>query len=266
MTFAEARMSPSPEQRAEYDRLRGEESRGGKDGRADQQKTDVRVAAQTTDGQVIETKHTKTGEPLFVVKAAERVERDIYNHWNATAKRLGGWYSSYRAGGAVPGFQFKTRENADAFLAFIGGNAEQAKGAIAERRDAFADDDKSHLPSSALNEMADRMEEQANESLLRERKANTERRARFAASAESSANAEKAMATTMRRIASAIESGTARFLDRVRQKAQIEYLSSVLRAAKFRICEKYGPEDMRSTATSRQPQRQRITPSSRNIR
>ena len=63
-------------------------------------------------------------------EGAERVERDIYNHWNATAKQLSGWYSSYRAGGAVPGFQFKTRENADAFLAFIGGNAEQTRAPL----------------------------------------------------------------------------------------------------------------------------------------
>ena len=40
--------------------------------------------------------NTKTGEPLFVVKAGERVDREIYNEWNANAKRLGGWYSSFR--------------------------------------------------------------------------------------------------------------------------------------------------------------------------
>lgn len=231
MTFAEARMSLTTEQRAEYDRLKGIESRNQRKARADQQKTDVRVASQTTEGQVIETKHTKTGDPLFVVKAAERVERDVYAVWNATAKRMGGYYSAFRGNGAVPGFQFKTRENADAFLAFIGGNAEAAKEAVQERRDAFADD-RSQSAVERLNEMAERLEEKADESLGRERKANTERRARFAASAEAAANAEKAMAKTMRRIAEAISNGTAQFLDRVRQKAQIEYLASVLRTAK----------------------------------
>lgn len=230
MTFAEARMSLTPEQRAEYDRLKGIKSRDERKSRADQQKAEVRVAAQTTDGQVVETKHTRTGEPLFVVKAAERVEREIYNQWNATAKRLGGHYSSFRGNGAVPGFQFKTRENADAFLAFIGGNAAAAKEVVQDRRDSFADD-KSQSAVERLNEMADRLDEKANESLGRERKANTERRARFAASAESAANAEKALAMTMRRIADAISNGTAQFLDRVRQKAQVEYLSSVLRSA-----------------------------------
>lgn len=231
MTFAEARMSLTPEQRAEYDRLKGIESRDQRKARADQQKTDVRVASQTTDGQIIETKHTKTGEPLFVVKAGERVERDVYNLWNATAKRMGGYYSAFRGNGAVPGFQFKARENADAFLAFIGGNAEAAKEVVQERRDAFADD-RSQSAVERLNEMADRLEERADESLGRERKANTERRARFAASAESAANAEKAMAKTMRRIAGAISNGTTKFLDRVRQKAQVEFLASTLRTAK----------------------------------
>lgn len=233
MTFAEARMKLTPEQRAEYDRLKGIQSRDERKARADQQKTDIRVAATTAEGQIVETKHTKTGEPLFVVKAAERVERDVYNHWNTTAKRLGGWYSSFRGSGAVPGFQFKTRENADAFLSFIGGNAERAQEAVQARRDAFADD-KSQSAVERLNEMAERMEERADESLGRERKENTDRRARMAANAEAAANSEKAMATTMRRIAAAISDGTAQFLDHVRQKAQIEYLTSALRSAQYK--------------------------------
>ena len=236
MTFAEARMSLTPEQRAEYDRLKGMQSRDERKARADQQKTDIRVAATTAEGQIVETKHTKTGEPLFVVKAAERVARDVYNQWNMTAKRIGGWYSSYRGNGAVPGFQFKTRENADAFLAFIGGNAEQAQEAVQARRDAFVDD-KSQSAVERLNEMADRLDGRADESLGQERKANTARRARFAAAAEATANADKAMAQTMRNLAAAIESGTVKFLDRVRQKVQIEMLDGLVHSAQWNYWE-----------------------------
>lgn len=232
LTFKQARMSMTPEQRATYDDLNATQSRGERKARADQQKTDVRVAAQTTEGQIVETKHTRTGEDLFVVKAAERVERDIYNHWNATAKRMGGWYSSYRGNGAVPGFQFKTRENAEAFLKFLGGDVDQAKEAVQARRDAF-DDDKSQSAVERLTEMADRLEGRADESLSVERKANTERRARMAANAEAAANSDKALAQTMRNIAVAIEAGNAKFLDRVRQKVQVEYLRSVLATAKY---------------------------------
>ncbi|HLP99230.1 MAG TPA: LPD38 domain-containing protein [Sideroxyarcus sp.] len=229
-TFKQAFMALTPEQRAQYDALAAEQTRGDRKARADQQKTDVRVAAHTTTGDVIETKHTKTGEPLFVVKAAERVERDTYNQWNATAKRLGGWYSSFRGNGAVPGFQFKTRESADAFLSFIGGNAEQAKEVVQARRDAYADD-RSQTAVERLTEMADALDERADASLGQERKANTARRARFAASAEAAANSDKALAQTMRNIAEGIQNGTAKLLDRVRQKTQVEMLNGIVTTA-----------------------------------
>lgn len=232
MDFAAARMTLTPEQRARFDELVAMQTRGGRQAMADKQRTDVRVAAATAEGQIVETKHTKTGEPLFVVKAAERVERDVYNLWNATAKKMGGYYSSFRGNGAVPGFQFKTRENANAFLEFIGGKAEKAKETIQARRDAFADD-KSQSAVERLREMAERIDERADESLGRERQANTARRARFAASAEAAANGDKAMAQTMRNIAQAIESGDAKFLDRVRQKAQIEMLTSLVSSAQW---------------------------------
>jgi len=225
VTFQQVRMSLTPEQRAQYDELAATKSRDERRARADQQRTEVRAASQSMTGDVIETKHTKTGEPLFVVKAAERVERDVYNQWNATAKRLGGWYSSYRAAGAVPGFQFKTRANAEAFLEYLGGKVDKAKETVQARRDAMQDD-KSQTAVERLREMADALDARADESLSVERKANTDRRARFAASAESAANASKAMAKTMRNIADAIEAGKAKFLDRVRQKVQVEMLQS----------------------------------------
>ena len=236
MSGEEARRSLTPDQRATFDDLLAEESRGQRNDRTEQERTRVQAATVTTSGQVIETKHTKTGEPLFVVKAAERVEREVYNHWNATAKRLGGWYSSYRGGGAVPGFQFKTRENADAFLKFLGGDTGQAQEAVQSRRDAFQDD-RSQSAAERLTEMADALAERADESLGMERKENTERRARMAASAETAARSDKALAQTMRNIAMAIETKTTKFLDRVRQKTQVEMLREILgiaRAAELR--------------------------------
>ena len=121
-TQQEAYMTLTPEQRATFDDMAAEKSRNERATMEDLRKTDVRVAATTAEGEIVETKHTKTGIPLFVVKAAERVDREVYNQWNATSKRLGGYYPSFRGAGAVSGFQFKTSENADAFLKFIGGN------------------------------------------------------------------------------------------------------------------------------------------------
>ena len=133
---------------------------------------------------------------------------------------MGGWYSSFR-GMRRSGFQFKTRESADAFLAYVGGDTEGAKQVAQERRDAFADD-RSQSAVERLTEMADRLEDRADESLSRDRKANTARRASMAASAEASANADKAMSRTMRNIANAIKDGKAKFLDKVRQKVQVD--------------------------------------------
>ena len=231
MSYQDARMSLTVEQREAFDTLAAAATRSQRQARADQQK-DVKATVQTTTGDIVETKHTKTGEDLFVVKAAERVERDTYNQWNATAKRLGGWYSSFRGSGAVPGFQFKTRENAEAFLKYLGGDVEQAKQVAKERRDAYADD-KSQTAVERLNEMADRLEEKADESLSQDRKTNTARRAGMADRAEAAARSDKAMAQTMRNIAHAIESGAVQFLDRVRQKIQVEMLQGFVSAAQY---------------------------------
>lgn len=230
--FQEARMTLTTDQREAYDSLVSEKTRGDRKDRADQQKTELRAAAQEMSGDIVETKHTKTGENLFIVKTAERVERDVYNEWNATAKRMGGYYSAFRGTGAIPGFQFKTRENAEAFLKYLGGDVSEAKSVIEEKRNAFADD-KNQTAVERLNEMADRLEEKASDSLSQDRKVNTARRAGMAARAEAKASNESAMAQTMRNIAGAIESGKAKMLDRVRQKVQVELLQSMLSNAHY---------------------------------
>jgi len=65
--------------------------------------------------QLLETAHTKTKVPLFVVQLGTRVDRSVYEQLNREARTLGGYYSSYRRDGAVPGFIFKTREPAEKF-------------------------------------------------------------------------------------------------------------------------------------------------------
>jgi hypothetical protein len=230
-TFAEVRMMLTPEQRARFDDLAATETRGQRKQTDDIEKTRVRVAGQTVDGDIIATKHTRDGHDLYVVRLAERVSTEDYQTLLAGAKRIGGSYSSYRGNGAVPGFQFRTREAAEAFQKLAQGDNAAAVEAAKERRDAFQDD-RSQTASERLTEMADRLDERADESLGRERKANTERRARFAANAEAAASADKAMATTMRRLASAITDGKAKFLDRVRQKVQVEAMNGYVRTAK----------------------------------
>ncbi|MEF8689850.1 UNVERIFIED_CONTAM: PLxRFG domain-containing protein [Comamonas sp. A-3] len=221
----------TPEQRQQFDALEAEQTKDQREAEKRRARVTVQSAGNTTAGEIIATKHTKHGHDLFVVQLAERVERDAYDTLNSSAKRLGGSYSSYRGNGAVPGFQFRTRDAAEAFQKLVAGDTAQAQDLANQRRDAF-DDDKSQSAAERLRTMAEALDERAQESLGTDRKANTARRARFAASAEAAARMQQALAGTMRNIAQAIDNGTAHFLDGVRQRVQVEYLMAQLRNAK----------------------------------
>ncbi|EOS9851142.1 PLxRFG domain-containing protein [Pseudomonas aeruginosa] len=230
-SLREAFMRLTPEQRIRYDELEAESTKALREQAKAQAKTRVASAGQTTAGDIIETKHTKHGHDLFVVQLAKRVSREDYDTLNNSAKRLGGSYSSYRGNGAVPGFQFRTREAAEAFRKLVTGDTADAQAVAEARRDAF-EDDRSQSAAQRLRTMAQALNERADDSLSRVRKQNTDRRARMAASAEASARADKALAATMNNLADAIEGGKAKFLDTVRQKVQVEFLARELRNAK----------------------------------
>lgn len=230
-TMNQAYLRLSPEQRQQYDALEAAQSKEAREAAKRRAQVSVVSAGNTTAGEVIATKHTKHGHDLYVVQLAERVERDAYDTLNSSAKRMGGSYSSYRGNGAVPGFQFRTREAAEAFQKLVGGDTAQAQELANQRRDAF-DDDKSQTAAERLRTMADALDERATEALGADRKVNTARRARFAASADAAARSQQALAGTMRNIAQAIDAGTTQFLDGVRQRVQVEYLMGQLRTAK----------------------------------
>jgi ADP-Ribosyltransferase in polyvalent proteins/Phage MuF-C-terminal domain len=231
MTRKEAYLSLTAEQRVTFDELEAESTRETREASKRMNKTAVQSAGQTTGGEIIATKHTREGYDLFVVRLAERVSREDYGTLLSSAKKLGGWYSSFRGNGATPGFQFKDKPNAEAFLKLAAGDTADAQAQVAQRRDAF-EDDRSQTAAERLTTMADKLEESADESLNADRKTNTERRARFANAAEAAARAEKAMAKTMRNIAQAITDGKAKFLDAVRTKTQVQMLTDIVRTAK----------------------------------
>lgn len=185
-----------------------------------------KVDADATMSDIIETKHTQKGHDLFVVQLSDRVPKDQYTALASAAKKLGGYYSSYRKEGAVPGFQFKTREAAEKFRQLREGDV--SKQDIVEKRAEEVKDNS----VNRLRDMADNMEAAADDSLNADRKTNTARRARMAASAELDAAQNKALAITMRNIADAIEDGDVRYLDRIRTKADIEHLEKLVRNAR----------------------------------
>ncbi len=230
-TRREAYLRLTPEQRRRYDELEAEGTKEARDQAKAKRRTLVASAGNTAAGEVIATKHTKHGHDLYVVKLEERVSREDYDTLNSSAKRMGGSYSSYRGNGAIPGFQFRTREAAEAFRKLVAGDTEAAQEVAQARRDAF-EDDRSQSAVERLRTMAAALNERAEEELGRDRKVNTTRRARMASAAEAAANANKALAGTMENIADAIEAGKAKFLDLVRQKVQVEFLGTELRNAK----------------------------------
>lgn len=75
-----------------------------------------------------EFNHTKTGNPIFVVKIMRNLSREEYLAAQAQVKTLGGRYSNFKGAGAIPGFHFDSAEARDAF---IGGGASDSGMSLA---------------------------------------------------------------------------------------------------------------------------------------
>jgi hypothetical protein len=234
LSFTQARLTLTLEQRAKYDDLVATAVRAARATRkVQQQEQAMRAPGEPlTATETIQTRHTKHGHDLWQFNLDQRVSNDEFKDLVAKARRLGGDYSSYRGNGALPGWQFRTPEAATAFKALLAGDASAAKEVLEARRDAFADD-KSQSAAERLTEMADRLAQQADDAAGVERKANTARRARFAAAADAAVRANRALAATMRHLAAAITDGSAKFLDRVRTRTQLDQISSTLSVAQY---------------------------------
>lgn len=68
-----------------------------------------------------QTKHTKTGEDLWIICLKERISADEYKKLNAKVKAVGGYYSRYAKtpdGKSIPGFIFKAEPAEQVFDVF----------------------------------------------------------------------------------------------------------------------------------------------------
>lgn len=65
---------------------------------------------------VTKTVHSRKKFDLYVVQLANRVPRESFMELLDSAKVLGGWYSSFKGNGAIPGFQFKQKTASDLFI------------------------------------------------------------------------------------------------------------------------------------------------------
>ncbi|MFM4768388.1 LPD38 domain-containing protein [Aeromonas veronii] len=188
------------------------------------------TAPSTTSSDIIKTKHTKTGDDLFVVQMGDRVERDAYNSINAHAKTLGGWYSSFRGKGAVPGFQFKSEEKAAEFRAWLGGEVGGAIPDVApdQSTDSEAQPAGKSKQVEALRNRAASARAKAEAVFNADRKENTARRASMAANARANAERDLRFAGLLEAIATGIESGEITYLRNLANGAQLEELQSAL--------------------------------------
>jgi hypothetical protein len=216
------------EQRALYDRLITESKQGQ---RARTEERQAEVTAVKVEGLEMEIKtsyHAKKNIPLWVVVMSDRVDSNVFNDLKIKAKKFDGYYSSYRAQGAIPGFTFEAAENARLFAGLTESN--QSAHEIQQEIKAEAAQER----AETLEEKATRIKEVAEGQLNQDRKTNTHKRASQAASAERAALYNIEFAETMAKIAQGQQDGTIKFLTALRAIADLETLNAVLSAAKMR--------------------------------
>jgi hypothetical protein len=213
----------TPAQKIRYDELQAERHQEAK---AKDQAQRAEVQAVQLDGvnmTLVESVHTQKKTPLWVVQISDRVERDTYLELKQKAKTFGGWWSSYNR--ACSGFHFTEKEQAEKFIGLQSGNV-SSLDRILEK-----EEEKKDNTAARLHEVAESLREKATDKLEQDRKVNTARRARMAASAESDALNDLSMADTLDNLAAAIESGEANYLNGVKYKSHVETLSALARQA-----------------------------------
>lgn len=168
------------------------------------------------------TKHTQKGHDLFVVTLSDWIERNDFEELCEIARRLSGYYSSYSAPGAIPGFTFKEEANARQFIEVFSNDISTADQR-AERKRLAALGTKDRLIALAENMIAE-----ADADLERPRLTNTVRRAGMAEAAFQRNYAQKALAKTLIAV-SAVIGGTRHPLDGIRHRVHVETLALMIK-------------------------------------
>ena len=214
------------EQRVKYDDLIGSTGREKLEQKRKEAAVVRGVELGNTEMDIVKTTHSVKGHDLYVVKLSDRVERDTYKELVSKAKKLGGYYSRYAKGDAIPGFQFKTMEDAERFVALKDGNV-----STADKQEANREDKKSNTVER-LQGMAEKMHSDADTSLNTDRRVNTARQSSMAASAEADAQTKKRIATSIQNIADGLAEGKVKHLQDIRTRADVETLDSILSSGK----------------------------------
>lgn len=218
-------------QKIKYDELKSQHIKQVREAHKEQEQNRKKLSSSANiDNDKIkmelkQTIHAKKQIDLFVVVLIDRVERDVFIKLRNKAKTHSGYYSRYNRDGAIPGFQFTSKDNALAFM----GKEPEIKPTASDQQPAI---NSQKQPSCKLRTVAERLKTKAEEKLNQDRLVNTPRRAKIAAGVEADARADLQMANTMLNLANAIESGKAEHLENITAKTQIEELDYILRRAK----------------------------------
>lgn len=221
LLFKKSRVGLSDEEQVKLDELQAVRTK-----EADKEKKQAvaAVSGEIEFGPVEPYTHTRTGEKMFKVTLKSRLDKDAYTALNKRMKDQGHpGYSSF-----AKGFLFKTDPTE-----YLKQFTEGLEDAV-EPQESLEDIETAGRKKQAekLRVVANSTIESANETLNRDRKTNTAKRSREAASAEESAQADIRFGKIMLNIADAIETGEATHLDGVKTKTHVETLAYYLRHAK----------------------------------
>jgi hypothetical protein len=177
---------------------------------------------------LIQTRHTKENYDLWVVQLNVRVAAEVYRELNNRARQMGGWYSKYAQGGAVPGFQFKTPQAADMFMQVKDQNVD-TKELLWERQEKSGE-----RRAIVLQSKGQALIEEGQAALQVERKTNTGRRARFASAAEQNAVGLIEIGKTLIAVGQGMDAGTVKYLEFMNNITEMDQLQRILSSAEYR--------------------------------
>ncbi len=215
-------------QQALYDELRSAETNEARMQEIERNKAyreasrPSQAVESTTEATLFAGKHTKKGTDIWTVALNGRVDGAAFNDYRSHAKGLGGSYSSYKGGGAVPGFIFDNEASANEFVNLVTGDHEA--NSTDPEPEAIAIDPEAEVEvietdakrqADKLREKAQAIIERGEQNINRERKTNTAKRAGEAARAEEQANKAIFLGETLNRVADGIENGTVKYLSRL---------------------------------------------------
>lgn len=213
----------SAEQKIRWDELQAEAQKKRQGFEQERKATVQGVKLEDADFTLTEEKHSKTGEALFVVKLSKRIDAETFKTLAGKARVFSGGWSRYSGG-----FLFRNKANAEKFMQLKEGNVSRIEDVKAKKEEVKDN------AVTRLRTMAEELEASGDERLNQDRKLNTAKRLREGESAMRQAEADKALARTMRNVADAIERGEAKHLEGIRTKAQVQQLQTILRSAQYR--------------------------------